>query len=97
MTTNGYFSIGATPRHAELFSFPSSYGFLVVAPFANDATISNTGYVRYSESFTNSELNEVSEFIHSETEISFSGTWMLVAEWNGVPLDSETSVNMVLL
>ena len=40
--------------------------------------------VRYSDSFTSSEMREVSAHISSETGASFYGTWMLVAEWNNV-------------
>ena len=96
VSNNGYFSMGGTPRYFTLSTFPSANSYSVVAPFASDITTSNTGYVRYSESF-NSQLNVVSEHIRSETETSFYGTWMLVAEWNGVPLLSGSSVSMLLL
>ena len=88
--------MGRTPRYASLSTIPSANSYSTVAPFAADITTSNTGYVRYSESF-NSQLNVVSEHICSETETSFYGTWMLVAEWNGVPLLSGSSVSMLLL
>ena len=64
-----------------------------MAPFAADIDTSSTGYVRYSESF-NWQLNSVSEHIRSEIGTSFYGTWMLVAEWNGVPLLSQNSVSI---
>ena len=81
------------PQYPSLSTFPSPSGYSVVAPFAADITTSNTGYVRYSEYITNSQLNDVSEHIRSETGTSFNGTWMLVAEWNGVPLSSQSSVS----
>ena len=84
--------MGGTPQYSSLNSFPSSNSYSVVAPFAADIDTSSTGYVRYSESF-NSQLTVVSELIRSETETSFYGIWMLVAEWNGVPLYSQSSVS----
>ena len=97
VSNNGYFSMGGTPQYASLSSFPSSSSYSVVAPFAADIDTSSTGYVRYSESFTNSQLSVVSEHIRSETDTSFYGQWMLVAEWNGVPLLQGTTVSMLLL
>ena len=79
--------MGGVPQYSSLDNFPSPSDYSVVAPFAADITTSSTGYVRYSEYITNSQLNDVSEHIRSETRNSFYGTWMLVAEWNGVPLN----------
>ena len=79
--------MGGTPQYFSLSTFTSANSYSVVAPFAADITTSHRpGYVRYSESF-NSQLNVVSEHIRSETRKSFYGTWMLVAEWNGVRLN----------
>ena len=97
VSNNGYFSMGGTPQYASLSTFPGPNSYSVVAPFAADIDTSSTGYVRYSESFTNSQLGVVSEHIRSETGTSFYGTWMLVAEWNGVPLFQRTTVSMLLL
>ena len=88
------FSMGGTPRYASLSTFPAPNSYSVVAPFASDIDTSSTGYVRYSESF-NSQLSVVSEHIRSETGTSFYGIWMLVAEWNGVPLLSRSFVSML--
>ena len=96
VSINGYFSMGGTPQYASLSTFPGPKHYSVVAPFAADIDTSSTGYVHYSESFTNSQLTVVSELIRSETGTSFYGQWMLVAEWNGVPLLSQSSVNMLL-
>ena len=87
--------MGETPQFVALDIFPGPISYSVVAPFAADITTSSTGYVRYSESFTNSVLSDVSERIRSETGTSFYGTWMLVAEWNGVPLLFQSSVSIV--
>ena len=78
-------------EYASLENIPGPSNYSVVAPFAADITTSSTGYVRY-KSFTNSQLTVVSEHIRSETETSFYGIWMLVAEWNGVPLLSQSTV-----
>ena len=85
--------MGGLPRYRSLDNFPGPSDYSIVAPFAADITTSRTGDVRYSESFTNSQLNDVSEHIRFETGNSFYGTWMLVAEWNGVPLSSQSSVS----
>ena len=89
--------MGETPQYASLSTFPGLITYSVVAPFAADIDSSSTGYVRYGKYFTNSQLSIVSEHIRSETKTSFYGTWMLVAEWNGVPLHSLSSVSMLLL
>ena len=90
MNKNGFFSIGF--RYTSLSAFPSYNDSSFVAPFAADIDISSTGSVHYSECFTISQLNVVSEHIRTRTGSSFHGTWMLVAEWNGVPLFNESPV-----
>ena len=85
-----------TPRYASLSTFPSSSNYSVIAPFAADITTSNTGSVRYSELF-DSQLSVVSEHIRFVEGNSFNGTWMLVAEWNGVPLLSGSTVSMLII
>ena len=85
--------MGGTPQYTSLNSFSNFSSYSVVAPFAADIDTSSYGYVQYSESFTNSQLNVVSEHIRSETGTSFYGQWMLVAEWKGVPLYSNFFVS----
>ena len=87
--------MGETPQYYALEIFPGPSNYSIVAPFAADITTYNTGYVRYSESFTNSLLSDVSERIRSETGTSFHGSWMLVAERNGVPLLSHSTVSII--
>ena len=77
--------MGEKPQHSSLEKFPGPSSYSVVAPFAADIDTSSTGSVRYSDTFK-SQLNDVSEHIRAETGSLFYGTWMLVAEWNGVPL-----------
>ena len=93
VTNNGFFSIGV--RYNSLSAFPTYKDYSFVAPFMAfmDIDTSSTGYVRYSECFTNSQLNDVSEHIRTKTGVSFYGIWMLVAEWNGVPLLHNSSVS----
>ena len=88
--------MGGLPQYRSLDNFPGPSDYSVVAPFAADITTSSTGYVRYSKYITNSQLNDVSEHIRFETRISFHGTWMLVAEWNVVPLSSQSSVSIYI-
>ena len=85
--------MGGPPQFHTLNTFPSSSRYSVVAPFAADIDTSSTGYVNFTY-FFDSELSVVSEHIQSETETSFYGIWMLVAEWNGVPLYSQPSVSV---
>ena len=86
--------MGKTPDVSSLDNFPGPSGYSVVAPFAADITTSSTGYVRYSESFSSTVMNEVSAHIRSETGAYFHGTWMMVAEWNNVPLYGESRVSL---
>ena len=85
-----------TPRYASLSTFSCSSNYSVVAPFAADITTSKTGSVRYSDSY-NSQLSLVSEHICFIEGNSFNGTWMLVAEWNGVSLLSGSTVCMLII
>ena len=78
--------MGQTPEVYSLDNFPGPSSYSVVAPFAADIDTSSTGSVRYSESFSSTEIDQVSAHIRSETGAYFYGTWMMVAEWNNVPL-----------
>ena len=95
VSTNGYFSMGQIPVDSsltQLHNIPGPSSYSVVAPFAADIDTSSTGSVRYNESFSSTVMKEVSTYIRSKTGVPFYGTWMLVAEWNGVPLSSQSSV-----
>ena len=86
-----------TPQYyTSLNTFPSSSNYSVVAPFAADITTANTGSVKFSESF-NSQLSVVSELIRFVKGNLFNGMWMLVAEWNGVPLLSGSNVCLLII
>ena len=79
---------------------PGSSSYSVVAPFAADIDTSRTGSVKYTQFTTSdsSQMSRVSSFIRSETDNSFYGTRMMVAEWRGVPkyLGSIVSCTMCL-
>ena len=96
VSTNGYFSMGQIPVDSSLTQLPGSSSYSVVAPFAADIDTSSTGSVRYNESFSSTVMKEVSTYIRSKSGVSFYGMWMLVAEWNGVPLSSQSSVSICI-
>ena len=61
----------------------------VVAPFWADVDNRRAGQIRYQVLTTtnlaaNDTIEEVSRFISQEVNESFSGLWMLVAEWRDV-------------
>ena len=100
--TNGIISMDAPffQFNPELFPIDSLY---LVAPFWGDVAISNNagvGDVSYQVYSSGSPLlNTVNAFIRDEKNFNFNGIWMLLAEWNDVPLFfnpvSEVSVLIV--
>lgn len=60
----------------------------IVAPYWSDISTRSVGTVSY-EIHTNESslelLHTVSKYIRHQEQNQFSGTWMLVAEWNRVP------------
>ena len=88
MGTNGIISFGAgwTAFNPQLFPTSNSVTrkAYVVAPFWSDNDLRLAGNITYQvhESMTNLVAN-VSAFISDTTGTNFSGTWMLVAQWNG--------------
>jgi len=83
-------------------SAPSSFSstsFHLVAPFWGDAITTISGSIFYevhssvAGSATGSlmPLNIVSAFIRSMDGGTFSGTWMLAAEWDQVPQYSQST------
>ena len=87
VSINGYFSMGERPQYSSLDNFSGSSSYSVVAPFAADMDTTGTGSVKYTQFTTSdsSQMSRVSTFIRFKTGNSFSGTRMMVAEWNGVP------------
>ena len=87
--TNGFFSFGVpnTDCCPELFS-TSDLPTYRVAPFWEDIITTQGGKISYqvfSSAQTPDTLHQVSTFVSYQTNATFSGSWMLVAEWNAVP------------
>eukprot|EP00731_Ephydatia_muelleri_P017659 Em0010g757a len=82
---NGIISFGAgyTSNNPQLFPTTNAVtrNAYVVAPFWSDNDLRLAGNVTY-QVFT-SQLADVNAFISDTTGTNFTGTWMLVAQWNG--------------
>jgi hypothetical protein len=92
MAIEGFFPTEVTNFARIHEEYPDITPFL--APYWIDNDPSVAGLVSY-EVFTgdSTQLNEVSEFISQSQCVQFTGTWMLVAEWDDVPpfsTDNET-------
>ena len=89
VSTNGIISFGRpfSSHSPHLFPGTSFYNYLV-APFWTDTDITEgvgeVSYLVYDKSQSES-LSWVSTYISQQQQISFTGTWMLVAEWRDVP------------
>ena len=95
MDDDGYFSLGFTPPSPTLDTFSPSSSYSVVAPFAASISTAYTGSVRYNTFTTgDTNINTVSSHIRSELGGSFSGTWMIVADWYNVPQYGRTNVSV---
>ena len=86
---NGFisFDVGLTSSLPQLF--PSDQNRIkngyVIAPFWSNNDLTLAGNVTYQvEKFSSDQLTSASAFIRDTTNTNFSGTWMLVAQWNGV-------------
>ena len=90
MATNGYISFGqrlTSLQNPNLFNASDDLEYLV-APYWTDITTRSSGSVSYvvlTNETSLSLLQRVSKYIQQEEQNSFSGTWMLVAEWRNVP------------
>ena len=95
MDDDGYFSLGSIPPSPTLYKFSTSRSYSVVAPFAASISVFYTGSVRYNTFTTvDTNINTVSSYIRSELGGSFSGTWMIVADWYNVPQSSGSTVSV---
>ena len=93
VSSNGYISMGVPP----LSTFPTiPKTNNIVSPYGAHIDTSLAGRVRYMP-FTsnNSQLTRVSTFIESQTGFSFSGTTMMVAEWDHVAKYGGPSVRTI--
>ena len=87
VSTNGFFSFDreVSFTNPQLFS-PSFSDAALVAPFWADNDISNrVGAISYEVHSSGSPISRVSTFISQQQQVQFSGSWMLLAEWNNVP------------
>ena len=90
VATNGYLSFGkriTSLQTPALFNGSDNLEY-IVAPYWSDISTRSVGSVSY-EIHTNESslvlLHRVSKYIRHQEQSQFSGTWMLVAEWNSVP------------
>ena len=67
----------------------------IVAPFEADINIGNgqgnVSYEVHNISTSRGQLSRVNSFISQQMQRKFAGTWMLVAEWNDVPLSGQAN------
>lgn len=93
VSTNGLLSFGNSiiAYRSVQFTSTSTINY-VVAPFWTDIDIRMSGYIAYATFTTGSAaVSQLSSFIRDQEHSLFSGTWMILAEWNGVPHYSGSS------
>ncbi len=90
MITNGYFSFTDPPFTSccpHLFS-SSDGATYTVAPFWSDIDTRALGKVSYrviTNANSETTVAKVSDFVNRRMNTTFSGAWMVVAEWYEVP------------
>ena len=90
---NGFISMGTTPSRSPP-TIPGSSN--LVSPYGADIDTGIAGAVRYTLFLTSHpEMRNVSEFISTKMGVSFTGTGMMVAEWDGVAKSGGSSVSSV--
>ena len=90
VSSNGFFSFDTEVTYStpQLFSSSSPQDHLVAPFWANNDISNRVGSISYevhSSGTTSDYISSVSAFISQQKEVRFSGTWMLLAEWNSVP------------
>ena len=94
VNSNGYLSFGRSVTFSTPYPFPKSQDYTyMVAPFwtKQDARIEGeVSFEVHNASTSDKLLRQVSSYINNNMQNSFSGTWMVVAEWNGVPKNETT-------
>ena len=98
VATSGYLSFGRRVASCCINTFEnaSSYDY-TVAPFLSNINASTDGDISYEVHTSTSSpsiLSWYSSFIRSREGTTFSGTWIIIAEWKKVPLSWQLS-NMV--
>ena len=95
MDDDGYFSLGSIPPSPTLYTFSTFRSYSVVAPFAASISTTYTGSVRYNTFTTgDTNINTVSSYIRSQLGGSFSGSWMIIADWYNVPQNGSFTVSV---
>lgn len=99
VSTNGYISLEDPPKYETLPNFPlPDSDMMIVAPFAAhiDTTRGRVSCTSFLESYRyDSQLDDVSDFIESNYDDSFTGGRMMVAEWYNVPKYGGSTVSCV--
>ena len=85
INTNGIISVNQSFLHYQPQLFPNGSRYLV-APFWADVDIrGEVGNISYQVSTGSPALDTVNTIISDEESITFTGHWMIVAEWDEVP------------
>ena len=96
VSTNGYISMGERVSTASP-EIPGTSS--IVAPYAADINPNIAGTVQHTQ-FTSTDytqMSRVSSFIRDQTDNSFYGTTMMVAEWEGVAKYSGSPVSCIYM
>lgn len=99
VATNGYISFGqrvTTLQNPTQFNASDDLEYLVT-PYWSDISTRSSGFVSYithTNKTSLSLLHRVSKYIQQQEQNQFSGTWMLVAEWNNVPSPGMFNTNI---
>ena len=76
--------------HHVPYLFPSEFTFIssafLLAPFWSDIDITFYGSIFYEvhSGYDSLLISQVNDFISNHTEGNFTGTWMLVVQWDEV-------------
>lgn len=83
-------------QNPTLFNASDEVEYLVAPYWSNINTRSSgsVSYITHTNKTSLSLLHRVSKYIQQEEQNQFSGTWMLVAEWNNVPSPRMFSTNI---
>ena len=92
---NGFISMGSRPSSSPP-TIPGSSN--VVSPYGADIETRTVGTIRYTGFLTSHpEMRNVSDFINTKIGGSFTGTRMMVAEWDHVAKYGSRSVSLFFL
>ena len=89
VTTDGYLSFGRLVTCCPSLTSQSNVSYYIVAPFESNTNIDDgigmVSYEVHSRITSPGLLGKVNRHIQRSKQVRFSGTWMLMVEWNGVP------------